>query len=118
VGVGVSVLLATGTYQVQLRPTTRDAHGQPVPGDPVTVATVAGRVRTNGEGVDLALDPGAWPLVDVATIGATAEVRVVGPDVDGYGRTWVIRTSQLNAGNNLALAGLSYVAAFGVRAEL
>lgn len=113
----MSVLLPSGTFTVRWRVSVRDSHGTPVIGPPVDQWVGPGRVRDNGNGVDIALDPAAWPA---ARVIAERVTELVGPDVDGVPRVWTLQDAQssLRKGLTPQLDGLSYVQAFGQRSDL
>lgn len=114
----MSVLLPTGIYTVTRLARALDAHGTWTAGTVETTVTVPGRVRTNADGVMLALDPGAWPAVNVpVTQSDRYFVKVSGPDVGGNLQQWVVRSSSFRKGIDAQLDSLSYVECYAERDE-
>jgi hypothetical protein len=115
----VSVLLPSGDYIINRYATTEDSFGMPARASdtPQTTVTVAGRVRTAAGGVQIALDPAAWPVVSVPDGRTDIFVTIIGPDTDGATRTWVIQSSSLRKGLDSDLDELSYIEASAIRYE-
>lgn len=107
----MTVQLPGGVYTVIVKGEAEGGQGTRRPGQVlVQVTGVPGRVRTNAQGVDIALDPVAWPAVRAPRDDAVVELR--GPDVDGTLQTWVVRRAQFRSGNLAVLKPLEYVSVY------